>query len=1024
MPNTMKKHPSIYSRINSTEERYPSDETISSLFRKVVAAHASATAIVYGERTISYDELLLRSSQVAELLAREGCGKGDYIGIYMERSPETVIAILGVLRLGAVYVPIDPEHPIERNRYIVGDAHCKQLLTKDVYMAQAKSLSATIGVEEPLTMERCFEGNGQFADPELTPDDLAYVIYTSGSTGKPKGTLIRHRGVVNLWNTFTQDLGVTHQDVVTQFSTFSFDASIIDTFIGLLNGAKLVILTKEEQLTPELFLALLERQQVTHIGCLPTSVFNRLSEVTTADSKSKWRTVKHILVGGEALLSDHVRKFQGKFGTATTIINAYGPTECTVITTCYKVKQYWSSQAVTVPIGKPIGNYKIYVVKPDGTLANVGEEGELYIETFALAKGYLNLPDKTNEVFIANPFSDDPQSMVYTSGDIVKLLPDGNVEFQYRKDGQLKLRGFRIEIGEIENALSKHPSVLDAAVIAVKDGNVVKHLSCFYSEKERVTSSELREHLKAYVPHYMIPSYFYRLTEIPLSPTGKVDRNKLLTMDNIEQAEQDAPYEEPAGELEQTIAAVWADVLGLARVSRNVSFFDIGGYSHAVMRVLARLKLDYSSLRLNDLYAYKTIGELAAHMSTMTDHTQVEELSIVEYKDLLERPALPRVQVNHRDGLGSDILLTGATGYLGSHILHDLLTTTDANIHVLVRPNLGQNAISRIWKTMDVYFGQQLFAKYTSRIFVYEGDLVSASLGLSGEQLAQLKSKITSIIHAGADVRHFGRADEFQATNVVGTDNLLNLVKQRPEIAFHFISTLGIPEDMAASGIWESVSESADAFYQVKLDNVYTNSKLLAEKLVAEAITAGLPCSIYRAGNLSCHSVTGHFQNNINENYFYRMVKSFLLLGKAPMVDTYVDITPIDCASSLMVSLMKQPVLGGTYHICNPSPSMYGAFIQALTARGYEIELMPQQEFERWVLKEGGAVSQEGVELAMALLDGDGVRTSPYRYSSAQSYLQAQEDVKRMPELHELVGKLVQHAVDRGYFPPATRHSA
>ena len=264
--------------------------------------------------------------------------------------------------------------------------------------------------------------------------------------------------------------------------------------------------------------------------------------------------------------------------------------------------------------------------------------------------------------------------------------------------------------------------------------------------------------------------------------------------------------------------------------------------------------------------------------------------------------------------------------------------------------------------------------------------MVSTDLGLSAQELNFVSSNITSIIHAGADVRHFGSTEDFRATNVIGTQNLLRLVYDRPAIAFHFISTIGIPEDMAMAGIWESAAGSVEDFYSAKLESVYTNSKLQAEKVVAEAIAAGLPCSIYRAGNLSCHSATGHFQKNINENFFYRMIKAFLLLGKAPDVNTLVDITPIDFASRSMLALMKQRTLGGIYHICNPEQVRYEALIDSLRKQGYSIDLLPQKEFGKWVLVEGNTVSKEGVQLAMALLDGDGVRTSPYRYSSEETY--------------------------------------
>ncbi|GGA37778.1 non-ribosomal peptide synthetase [Paenibacillus physcomitrellae] len=1003
-----------------TEEQLQ-QETLASLFSRAASQHLDNIAISYGSREITYKQLEQLSGQVAHALMESGLEKGDFVGLYMERSPETVISLLGVMRAGGVYVPIDPEHPIERVRYIVEDCSSRFILYKERYEESAVQLAGDSGQTKLLSLESAFaQAPAEFNNVPLQPDDLAYVIYTSGSTGKPKGTLIAHRGVVNLYHSMTRSLQLSSEDVVTQFSTFSFDASVVDTFEALLNGAHLALLTKEEQLTPELLVDLLERRGVTHIGCLPTSVFNRIAETTTPETKKKWKTVKTVLVAGEALLSEHVRKFQSKFGTEITIINGYGPTECTVLTTIYKVTEPWESTANTVPIGYPLDNYELYVVKEDGRLAEDGEEGELYIATPGLSRGYLNLPEKTNEVFITNPFRADKSSMLYKSGDIVRRLPEGSIEFQHRKDGQLKLRGFRIEIGEIENALSKHPHILDGAVVAVVEQSVVKHLSCFYTEKAPVSVKELKEHLKDYVPQYMIPAYFYRLDEIPLSPTGKVDRKKLLTMDNPEAAEMAEPFEAPVGKLETMLASLWAEVLQLPKVGRNVSFFDIGGDSLAVMAVLSHLKLDYLSLRMNDLYEHTTVEALAAYISTLNSEEEETEELINEYKDLEELPVLPKVQLLNQDGLGTEILLTGGTGYLGSHLLYELLEATDANIHVLVRPKAGESGLSRIQKTLDSYFGSSVFAAHQSRIFAMEGDLVQENLGLSDTDRSLIGSAITSIIHAGADVRHFGKSEEFQATNVSGTESLIDFVYDKPSIRFHFISTIGIPEDMAAAGVWEANNSSPEQFYDVKLESVYTHSKLLAEKVVADAIQRGLPCSIYRAGNLSCHSGTGHFQTNINENFFYRMIKAFLLLGKAPAVNTHIDITPVDFASRFMVKLMLRPLLGEIYHICNPDQQRYEMLIASLMEMGYDIDLLPQKQFERWVLTEGRSISEEAVQLAVALLEGDGVRTTPYRYSSEASFRKA-EGLQRTPAMDELLRKLAGHAVERGYFPEARK---
>ncbi|QAY65099.1 non-ribosomal peptide synthetase [Paenibacillus protaetiae] len=1002
--------------IYGPEEQYGDRESLKSLFERSVSLHSGKTAISFGEQEMTYSELGDATAKVARLLQDHGLMKGDFVGIYMERSMETVISIFGVLRAGGVYVPIDPEHPLERTKHVAGNSSCKYILTKDEYEAKAKSLTSNTSAASVLSISGLPAWPVRAVKPvTVHPDDMAYVIYTSGSTGLPKGAMLNHRGVVNLCHSVSKTLNLTADDVVTQFSTFSFDAAVFDTFNALLKGAHLAMLTKEEQLSPEALADRVYQRQATFLFCLPTSVFNRMAENIPDSDAYKLSSIQVVLVAGEALLSDYVRKFQNKFGSGMTIVNGYGPTECTVCATMYPIKGYWDKSSVSVPIGYPLGNYNLYVVKEDGSLADPGESGELYIESVGLARGYLNMPDKTAESFIRNPFVDDPRSIVYKTGDIVKVLEDGGLEFLFRKDGQLKLRGFRIEIGEIENALSKHPGILDAVVVPIKEGGTVKHLSCFYSETAGVSVTSVKEHLKQYVPGYMIPSYFYKLPEIPLAPTGKVDRGRLALMDHPDQAERDEGYEPPAGTAEQAIAEVWKEVLKLSEISRSANFFDLGGDSLAVIEVLSHLKLDYFQLRISDLYRYQTIKDLAAYAGALADREEEEETDIADYYDLTEMPKLPEVRLAGSDGLGRDVLITGATGYLGSHLAYELLTATQAHVHLLVRAKNGCAGKRRLIETFDHYFGQGVYERYASRIHVVEGELTMPDLGV--DNLAEVAAGLSSIIHAGADVRHFGNTDHFQAVNVEGTKALLQLVQANPQLAFHFISTVGIPEEIAARGEWAGLQHDAELFYKLQSDNVYTNSKLQAERAVAEAIQQGLPC---RVGNLSCHSETGRFQNNINENFFYRMIKGFLLLKKVPEVNSFVDITPIDFASRFIVQLAKEPVMGSVYHICNPVQVHFNEVISLLMQEGYELEAVPVKAFRQWVLSRGNAVSEEGVQLVMAYLDGDGLYNADFKYSSERSFAKAQR-IGQPPEIEILMKRLVQYAAETGYFPLPSR---
>jgi amino acid adenylation domain len=1019
----------VYDLMNDTAYPYDTTKTIHGMFEQAAASYPDRIAVssIYGQLT--YRELNERANSTARMLLSRGLGKGDFVTIFMERSLELIVSLLGILKAGGVYVPVDPEHPEDRNRYILSDTASAFILTKSAYEAQAALLCEGVDtVKEIIALDsgltEVYEGINNVANG-VTPQDLAYIIYTSGSTGRPKGALIAHEGVVNLGETVRTDCQIGPEDVLTQFATYSFDASVWDTIGALFYGAHLYLLSSDERVSVEEFASAVERTGTTIITILPTVFFNQLSAYLSEEGYRKLSGVKLITVAGEALYGEQVRAFQRKFRDNIDIVNVYGPTECTVCTTTYTVRGLIPDDLTSVPIGKPIHNYKIYIVNEENQLCPVNVHGEVYISTVGLAKGYLNQPKKTAEAFIDNPFG---EGQIYKSGDIAKLLPDGTVEYVGRRDSQIKIRGHRIEIGEIEDSFTKIPNVQDIAVICKKDTDGQNMLVGYFTTQDggELQSAVVKRMLGAKLPSYFVPKWIVQLEVMPTSPTGKIDRKGLQRYNHMETAAADAGFVPPATDIERDVAASWQDALRLEQVGRYDDFFSIGGDSLAIIHVLVLLKPQYPELKINDFFTCRTVEALSLRIGQL----QAEQPQAEERFSRLTGPAVPLNEEPPVPGgarelaAGSSvepkaILLTGATGYLGAYLLYELLVQSKAAVYCLVRPGIDSGLV-RIQAHMEYLFGSTVKELVQERVIAVEGDLEQADLGISAEVRQELLGALDAIIHSAADVRHFGEEEQFAKTNIAGTLALISLAKacDKP-VRFHHISTLGIPEDLALSGQWEEVVREQTLRPDLKVENLYTNSKMEAEKVLMSAAAEGLHVSIYRAGNLSCHSESGLFQRNIDSNSFYRMLKAMLLLGKAPKVQWEVDFTPIDYAGKSIVALALQPADSGRlFHICNPETIPYTKWVDLIRNYGYQVELLEPEAYTAWLFDASVPKNAEGVKLAIAQLEGDGAKDSGYRYGCEYTYEVLQElNVTCAAPDSRFMGVMLDHAVKIGYFP-------
>ncbi|MCU0709860.1 MAG: amino acid adenylation domain-containing protein, partial [Pirellula sp.] len=607
---------------NATETDYPRDKCIHELFEEQVDRTPEAMALVFEDQELTYRELNARANQLAHRLREMGVVPEQLVAICMERSVEMVVGLLGILKSGGAYVPIDPSYPSERLAHMLSDSAADVVLTQSHLEQRVPFGNASV-----LCLDREFASGGmtRFADTNLdvseiglTSRNLAYVIYTSGSTGKPKGAMNEHHAVVNrlVWGQQTYHLDSS--DRVLQKTPFSFDVSVWEFFWPLLTGACLVVARPEGHKDTAYLSQLIFDKAITTLHFVPSMLQVFVEEPTL---ESCCQGVRRVMCSGEALPYALTQQFFQRL-PHVELHNLYGPTECAVEVTAWQCLQ--NDPASQVPMGRPISNTRMYVLDSNGQPCPIGVEGELFIGGVQVGRGYWNRPELTAERFVRDPWSPIANARMYKTGDLCRWREDGNLEYLGRLDDQVKLRGFRIELGEIESAINEHENIARSVVILREDrpGDQRLVAYCVPKSEKQLDLSELRAQLGKRLPDYMQPSAFVILKTLPVSPNGKLDRRKLPAPD-LSRAELDTDYVAPATPIENQIASIWMEVLGIQKVGIHDHFFRLGGNSLSAVRVLSRMNRQWGShLIPRDLFDAPTIAGLAGKLSVPHDFVE------------------------------------------------------------------------------------------------------------------------------------------------------------------------------------------------------------------------------------------------------------------------------------------------------------------------------------------------------------------------------------------------------------------
>ncbi len=590
------------------------------LFEECAKKYAEEIALIDDNESLTYKELNLYADSVCTELLKQNIKTEDKVAVFLPRSRYSIISLLGILKSGAVYVPIDTNYPAARIKYLLEDSGVKCVISDKKNSKRINKRN-----EKFILIDELEVTNEKNEKNEIFPENAAYVIYTSGSTGKPKGVVISHasisRHICNIKNYF----GIEAGDKILQFSSLNFDASLEQIFTTLISGAALVM-RGEKILPPAEFLEFIAKNKLTEIN-IPPAYWNIVSKSLENYSRLNFNSLKLIIVGGDVMNNNSIEKWEKIGNSKTKILNAYGPTETTITSLSFEVLHFENSEKI-VPIGKPRSNRRVYILDDKMQLLPIGMIGELYIGGSCNARGYLNRPELTAEKFVPNPYGADPGERMYKTGDLVRFLKDGNLEFINRRDNQIKLRGFRIELGEVEAEIQKYEAVKNSAVTVHKMNESEIILVAYYEAKKQLTSSELRSFLAKSLPDYMIPQLFIEVNKMPLTPEGKIIKSELPDPKKYFRESKNIKNRK-LSPLEEQVSKIFSEVLRRNSLNANDNFFELGGHSLLAIQVLSRIKEQFNAeIPLQEFFVKPDIENITALViQYQLKNTDEEELN-------------------------------------------------------------------------------------------------------------------------------------------------------------------------------------------------------------------------------------------------------------------------------------------------------------------------------------------------------------------------------------------------------------
>ncbi len=911
----------------------PANKLLHRAFEAAAEKYPDRDALITSEGKRTFAELEKTANVIANNL-KDKLAPGDGAVLLLPRRWYYFVAMFGVLKTGAFFIPCDPEYPADRISHIVHDAGARFIITTEEHRDSYPA-------ETLLFIDQLMSGDETPVSEEVSPEDLSYMIYTSGSTGKPKGVELTHLGICNYVNAHKDSPFFSYivegPVKVVSVTTVSFDMSFKDTVGVLINGGTVIFADEEEMNDPRALSAAITKNGADVFSATPSRILQYLEYEPFKAALSGCRLV---ICGGEAYPMTLLKKLK-EIGIKR-ILNSYGPTEITVSSNMADL-----TEADHISIGPPLPGYTEFIVDQDDNPVPAGVTGELLIGGPGVARGYHNLNEMTKKSFVTYN-----GLRVYRSGDYARFDKDGNVVILGRKDNQLKLRGLRIEPDEISGLMEEQDGIRKAVVVIRKISGQ-DNLCAYFTADKKIDSASLKDALSEKLTKYMVPTAYLQLDEIPVSPNGKTDFKALPEPEVLVSSE----YEAPATDAEACFTRIFENVLKLERVGANDDFFEIGGTSLVAASVVIEAEREGYPIAFGDLFKHKTPRALAAFLtgkdsgSTGSAGNDISGYDLNAIDKALSRNTLD-AYLSGKAAETGNILLTGATGFMGIHLLFEYLKLEKGTAYCLVRPSRIMSGSRRLDQLLFYYFGDVLGEEARSfclsvkdRVVVLEGDVTDEGY------FEQLRSyDINTVFNCAANVKHFSKGTDIEDVNVRGTDNCIRFCLETGARLIHFstVSVSGTIGDRPENA--GKVLSEQSMFFGQTLENQYAASKMKAELEVMSAVTKeGLKAKIIRVGSLSARERDGEFQVNYLSNSFAGRLRSYFVLEAFPysMMDSPVRMGPIDASCRAFLKLAKTPDDNILFHAVNNDTLPLSALINAMKRCGIAIDYVDDEEFDR-----------------------------------------------------------------------------
>jgi len=1002
------------------------DLCLHELFERQVHKIPDATAVVDAKTTLTYAELDRRADALAAHLRSVGVVPDAAVGVYMERCAEYVVAILAAMKAGGAYVPLELAYPASQLEDVLSDCEPSVVLTKEAHAGRLPAWQATfrMDVDEPGTPGRAYE------PPRVDRENLAFIPYSSGTTGKPKGIANPHRAPVlsYLWR-----FGVSDYEPGDRVGCSVF--FVWEVLRPLLRGGASYVIGDDVIYDPPALIRHLEEHRITEIQ-MTSSLTEAVLDASGPDLTERLPDLKTIWVCGEVVTKTLARRLLEALPRARSF-NLYSIAETHEVAVTELREVVDHPDSTFCPVGHPVRPERLYVLDDELRRLSEGEPGEICVGGDMLARGFVNLPKKTAERFVPDPFAGEEGARMYRTGDRGRILPDGQLEILGRADFRVRIRGYNVELGAVEAAIEENVAVKACVVVSEGEEGEDKRLVAYVVPEPRGDhrfsgwsldpktgrSKEIRGVLRGALPHYAVPAVYMALDALPIQATsGKVDRKK-LPPPPPRQARADGslpsttlPADAPRAEKENLLKRIWEEALRLdeGEVEAGDDFFDLGGHSLAAAGLSARVEESFGVHVSMPLFMEDpTVRGLCDRIEALQ---RDETGAAISPSEIDLRAAAVLEPETSPEGVvaattlsdAEDVFLTGATGFLGAFLLDGLLSSTEARVHCLVRRRDGEDPLETIASNLRSY---GLSPDRMDRVAPVFGDLGEPLLGMGAERFDALARGADLVIHAGAAVNLVYPYSALEAPNVGGTREALRLACRHKTKPFHFVSTDGIfPPNAGLCAEDTDLDSLVDA-----REDGYGRSKWVAEKLVREAANRGLPACVYRPGFISGHSETGASNPR---DLLVAVLSESLRLGAAPEVEGWrIDLTPVDFVAAAILGIAARPgAAGGTYHLANPDPVLAATLFDWLEDGGYALERVTYGEWlgrlEAVPPEDGpGAVLRGAAPGAEDLSDGN-------VYDDRDTRRVLGEDGPRRPALDEdLVLTYARYFADRGWAP-------